>query len=255
VLGGACRASDVVVANARAVAAFTDHGLAVPEDRLAVINNGIDVAGFDREALLEPDPPIDFLDNQEDRRFTVAVVANMNTEEKGHGDLVRAAAMLAPQGLVLRLLFVGDGAQRRPLEALAAELGIGAHVRFLGRRRDVPRILARVAAACLPSWAEGLPNSVLEAMLAARPVVVTSVGGCPEVINDGHSGLLVPPRDPNRLAEALKRLFQNPAQAAEMGRQARQDVAARFNLRVFMRQYHALYDELGQSVGPHRVEE
>jgi L-malate glycosyltransferase len=246
-LGVACRASDQVVANARAVAELTDGGLDVPDRLLSVIFNGIDVTGFDREARLPPDPPVDLLEDAEARRFTVAVVANMNTAAKGQADLLEATAALSAAGLPLRLLFVGDGERRPALEAQAAALGLTDRVRFLGRRRDVPRILHRVTAACLPSWTEGLPNSVLEAMLAARPVVVTAVGGCPEIIEHGRTGLLVAPRAPTALAAALARLFGDRAAAERMGRAARAAIAAGFDLPHFVGAYQALYDRLSEA--------
>lgn len=243
-LGLACRASHVVVANAQAVAALTDDGLGVPEDRLSVINNGIDVAEFDAARARPPSPAVDLLDDPTARPFTVAVVANQNGLEKGQGDLLVAAARLAEDGLPLRLIFIGDGAARPRFEHQARDLGLAARCRFLGRRRDVPSILGRVAAACLPSWSEGLPNSVIEAMLAARPVVVSAVGGCPEIIEDGVTGVLVPPHDPPRLAEGLRRVFSDRAAAAAMGRRARAFVVERFDLAVFAARYHALWERL-----------
>lgn len=200
----ACRLADRVIANAHSVARHDAERLSLPLSRVRVVPNGIDLERFDRLAALAPDPPIPLLDDAEARDRTLAVVSNMNLLDKGHGDVLVALALLAQQGLPLHLLLVGTGAQRPRIAERVAELGLSERVHFLGLRRDVPAILARVAATCLPSWAEGFPNAVMEAMVARRPVVATRVGGCPELIDDGVTGLLVPPRDPVALAAALR---------------------------------------------------
>jgi glycosyltransferase involved in cell wall biosynthesis len=244
VLGIACRAADRVLANSRSVAALDADGLALPAARLRVVPNGIDLEHFDAEAALEPSPPVESLLREDERSRTVAVVSNMNLPDKGHADLLVAAAELATRGRRLVLLLVGDGAQRARLEAMAHSLDIKESVRFLGRRSDVPRILRRVSAACLPSWAEGFPNAVMEAMAAERPVVATAVGGCRELLEHGANGLLVPPRAPERLAEALARIFDDPEEAAAMGRRARRSVARRYALAGAAAAVESLYLEL-----------
>jgi glycosyltransferase involved in cell wall biosynthesis len=243
-LGIACRAADQVVANARSVAAFDDDGLALPAARLRVVPNGIDLDRFDAMAARPPDPPVDVLDSESDRALSVAVAANMQLPDKGQGDLLVAAAHLADKGLALRLLFVGDGPEQPRLEEQARRLGIDAHARFLGLRRDVPAILVRAAAACQPSWAEGFPNAVMEAMAAARPLVATTVGGSVELVEHGATGLLVPPRQPLQLAAALERLFADPAAAEAMGRRARETVRSRFSARSTAAALDAIYSEL-----------
>jgi glycosyltransferase involved in cell wall biosynthesis len=240
----ACRAADRVVANARTVASVALDGRPLPPARIDVVPNGIDLARFDEEARPEPDPPVAVLGDPRRRARTVVVVSNMNLPDKGHADLLDAAALLAGDDAPIDLLLVGDGAERPALEARAERLGIAASTHFLGRRRDVPRIVSRVAAAALPSWAEGMPNAVIEAMAAARPVVATRVGGCPELIDDGVTGLLVPPHDPPRLAAALARVLSEPLVAAEMGRAARRRVAERFTVRAAAEAWDAIYRRL-----------
>jgi glycosyltransferase involved in cell wall biosynthesis len=90
----------------------------------------------------------------------------------------------------------------------------------------------------------------MEAMAAARPTVATAVGGCPELVTDGLTGLLVPPRDPPRLAAAIARVFADPAEAAAMGRRARESVVGRYSLRTAAAAFDALYTELVGDLGP-----
>jgi len=239
-LGIACRGAHRVVANARAVAAIRDDGLDVPAKTLVVVNNGVDVEAFDREAELEPDPAVDALAPTR-QRPAIVCVANMNDPAKGHADLIEALATMRTSPA---LLLIGDGALRGQLEARASALGLSDRVHFLGRRLDVPRLLRRADVACLPSHAEGLPNSVLEAMLAGLPVVVTAVGGCPEFIDHGDNGLLFQPGNVAALAGALDRVLGDSAAARQMGARARATVATNFNLHRFGEAYADLYGQL-----------
>jgi len=239
-LGIACRGAHRVVANARAVAAIRDDGLDVPAKTLVVVNNGVDVEAFDREAELEPDPAVDALAPTR-QRPAIVCVANMNDPAKGHADLLEALATMRTSPA---LLLIGDGALRGQLEARASALGLSDRVHFLGRRLDVPRLLRRADVACLPSHAEGLPNSVLEAMLAGLPVVVTAVGGCPEFIDHGSNGLLFQPGNVAALAGALDRVLGDSAAARQMGARARATVATNFNLHRFGEAYADLYGQL-----------
>jgi glycosyltransferase involved in cell wall biosynthesis len=250
-LGLACRGAHRVVANARAVAALRSDGLDVSPKTLVVVNNAVDVEAFDREAVLEPEPPVDALAATR-RMPAVVCVANMNDRAKGHADLIEALAMMRTAAA---LLLVGDGVLRAELEARASALGLADRVHFLGRRLDVPRLLRRADVACLPSHAEGLPNSVLEAMLAGLPVVVTAVGGCPEFIDDGRNGLLVPPGNVTELGRALDRILSDGTAARAMGARARATVATRFNLRRFGEAYAQLYVQLAGSEIERRAHE
>jgi glycosyltransferase involved in cell wall biosynthesis len=236
-LGQVCRRADRVVANARAVAANAADEWQIPVEKLRVVPNGIDLARFDEEMRKAPDPPL-----PESNLPTVAVVANLHLPAKGQADLLEAAELLAQRGRRIRVLVVGDGIEREKLEKLAQRLSLDAH--FLGNRRDVPRILSRIDIACSPSWAESYPNALVEAMAASRPVVATSVGGCPELVAEGESGLLVPPRDPHALAEALESILADPKRAEKMGRQGRLIVEERHDLSKSARLLDGIYREL-----------
>jgi glycosyltransferase involved in cell wall biosynthesis len=140
--------------------------------------------------------------------------------QKGHRTLFEAIAQVPDAVFVL----AGEGPEREPLEALAAQLGIGERVRFLGRREDVPHLLAACDVFALPSLYEGSSLAVLEAMAAGAPVVSSAIGGTDELVEDGSSGLLVPPGDSAALAAALRRMLGDPELRKELAARARERV-------------------------------
>ena len=226
------RLANCVVVNAQALAReVIEQG--TPARKVRVLHQGIQLDRFD--VLAEADPKLPAWDGP-----SVACVANMQSQGKGHEDLLRAAAKL-PR---VRFLLCGDGGQRPVLQKLAAELGVAERVLFLGKRPDVPAIVSRADALVHPSLAEGLPNAIMEAMAARRPVVATSVGGIPELVLDGSTGYLVPPRSPDALAGALDRLLADRERATSMGRAGRAHVERHFTLRRMTEQHDELYEEL-----------
>jgi teichuronic acid biosynthesis glycosyltransferase TuaC len=197
-----------VVAVSRALAAKAI-SLGAPADRVAVVPNGVDPAIFfpqDRAAAradLGLDPAGKW----------IVFVGRLETA-KGVDDLLAAFAALAADTPHARLALVGDGARRARCEEAAA--GSGGRILVAGARplSEVARWLAASDLLALPSWAEGTPNVVLEALASGRRVVATAVGGIPDVVNGADLGELVPPRDPPALAEALRRGLQQPYEPA-----------------------------------------
>jgi len=157
------------------------------------------------------------------------VVANL-WPVKGHRVLLEAIAKVRRSLPRAHFALVGDGPERAALQRRIAELDLGGHVTLLGTRYDVPAILSRADAACLPSLAEGLPNAVMEAMAAGLPVVATAVGGTPELVDDGITGHLAAPSDARALAEKLVELLSNPQRAASMGERGRAKVRDEMSL-------------------------
>jgi glycosyltransferase involved in cell wall biosynthesis len=141
--------------------------------------------------------------------------------------LVRAVALLEPG--TVRALVVGEGPQRAELAAEIRRLGVTRAVGLAGERDDVAGLLAQADLFVLPSRSEGLPVSVLEAMAAGVPVVASAVGGVPELVEDGATGLLVPPGDPRALAAAIAKLAGDPALRRRLGAAGRRRVEARFD--------------------------
>ncbi len=156
--------------------------------------------------------------------LTVACVASL-TIKKDHENLMRALDVLASDGsIAVQVLLIGDGPLRSELTERARQLnarGTGVKVNLLGERDDIPSLLGGSDVVVLPSRAEGLPLIVLEAMAASTPVVATAVGGVQELVEDGETGVLVPPGDPARLAEALERLLGNRELRRELAVEAR----------------------------------
>lgn len=152
---------------------------------------------------------------------------------KGQSLLIEAAAELGKTGVDARVTLIGDGPQRGELESLIERLGASDRVEMLGAvGQDVIRAqYARAHAFCLPSFAEGVPVVLMEAMALERPVVSTPVAGVPELVEDGVHGLLVPPGDRSALLHALRRLAEDPAERARMGRAGRAKVVAEYDVR------------------------
>ena len=133
------------------------------------------------------------------------------------------------------------GHLREPLQSQVESLGLGDNVHFLGSRDDVPTLLAGSDFFVLPSLWEGLPMALLEAMAAGLPIVATEVSGTVQVMTSGETGLLVPPRDVPRLAQAIAKLLAEPARARAMGTAAQQRVEKRFSASKQAREHVLLY--------------
>jgi glycosyltransferase involved in cell wall biosynthesis len=153
--------------------------------------------------------------------------------------LVRAVAELPARAC--ELVVVGDGPDREELEAEIRDLGLDGDVRLLGERSDVAELLAGADAFVLSSVSEGMPISVLEAMAAGLPVVATQVGGVPELVADGETGFLVPPGEPQALADALRRLLADQDLRQRLGDAGLERVRRSFDLGEFRRAHVALY--------------
>jgi glycosyltransferase involved in cell wall biosynthesis len=209
----------------------------VPASRLAVIPNGVDLSRFvpvadrraERVALgLPPDG------------FLVGTAGRLEAE-KHYGLLIRAFARAFPDRDGAVLVIAGDGAERAPLEALAADLALGDRVRFLGWRTDVPRIVGALDLFALSSHHEGLPMAILEAMASRVPVVSTAVGNIPLVVRDGETGLLVPAGDEHAYADALARAEANRARVSALGAAARATVERDYSQDTMVRRYLTAY--------------
>lgn len=185
---------------------------------------------------------------------TVAFVGRCS-REKGVPELLDAAAILMKRFPAMRLELAGDGSPGE-VEARAASLGIAERVTLHGwigpRRRD--EMLARATVFVLPSHAEGLPVSLLEAMAAGCPVIASDVGGIPDVISDGFNGLLVPAGDAKALARAIDKLLSDPALAFAMGRAARATIASRFTAHRAVERVGRIYSNLGVPSGAEQRE-
>jgi L-malate glycosyltransferase len=166
------------------------------------------------------------------------------TGHKDHATLIEAVALLRERLPRVVLVIAGEGELRAPLEAQARELGLSGSVVFTGFRTDLDRLMPAFTVFCLSSHMEGLGTSLLDAMAFGRPVVATAAGGIPEAVEDGKTGLLVPPRDPRALADALHALLTDEARARAMGAAGRQRFLARFSAAHMVEETLQTYHEV-----------
>lgn len=210
----------------------------IPWERISVIDNGIDLgrfaaSGMDTSAWLASVDASQF-------RQRIAVVA-MHRPRKGLDHMLRAMPAILRAHPETGLLLAGGGPLEGELRQLTAALGIEANVRFLGRRSDIPDLLRASDLSVLPSEAEGLPLSILEAMAARCCIVATSVGAIGDVLESGRCGVLVPPGDADRLASAVIELLHTPAHRAQLAARAWERAARDYSIATTVRAYERLY--------------
>jgi len=178
--------------------------------------------------------------------MVVGIVSKL-WEGKGHDLLLQSVARLSRQWPQIRLLVVGEGKLERQLRERAASLGLREIALFTGFRSDIPEITALFDIAVLPSLFEGMGRVVLEAMAAGKPVVASRVGGIPDLVQDGVTGLLFPPGDVAALTEQLGRLLNDPDLRRRMGEAGRRQVDERFSAQAMVARIHEVYaQELGR---------
>lgn len=224
--------ADAVTGNAIAVVEAAG-GRGVRRDRLRLMSNGVQA------------PPT--LDPQPRQGALISLLGRINPY-KGHDVLLRALPLILESVPNARVEFAGaawlpeERAYENQLRTMVGELGLEAKVTFRGSYEDPGPILRASAVAVLPSYSEGLPNVLLEALAYGAPVVATSVAGIPEVIQDGVTGLLVPCADPAALARAVVSVLQNPRDAAARAAAGRRVVAERFSAERMAELWADLYD-------------
>jgi glycosyltransferase involved in cell wall biosynthesis len=209
--------------------------LGLPARKIEVVVNAIDPERFKAPA----DDTLCAQLRGPDSRPVVLCVARLH-EQKGQRFLLEAARLISDA----RFVFVGDGPERQTLELQSEALGISERVLFLGSRSDVPALLRCCDVFALASLYEGLPISTLEAMAACRPVVATAVGGTPEAVIDGVTGLLVPARDSVALAAAIKGILGNPRRAQAMGAAGHERVSRHFSKTQMVAHVLRVYEDV-----------
>lgn len=251
-----CRFADRVVVNAGAIRDWLV-GQGYAEGRISVIRNGLDISAYGarndglalrREFWIPPHVPL------------VVMLSRLNPQ-KGIDQFLEAAAIVRRRCAKAHFLVVGeafintdgvlrpDRAYRQALEQKAVKLGVSNHTRFTGMRSDVAEILGAAAVSVLPSFTEGISNTLLESMAARAPVVATRVGGTPEIIEHGKHGLLVSPGDVQALAGAICAVLEQPLLATRLSYEARRRVEAEFSFDNMVRETEDLYGTLLQQKG------
>lgn len=217
----------------------------VPDARVTQLFNGVDTQLFHPAALRrEPLPRAEFAP---ENAVVIGTVGRMQAV-KDQLTLVRAFARLlrmAPSdGPPTRLVMVGDGPMYESIAAAVAEEGIAEYVWLAGERNDVPEIMRALDIFVLPSLAEGISNTILEAMASGLPVVATSVGGNPELVEPECTGALVPSGDVQAMADALRRYCREPTERKKQGRQARRVAEHRYSMATMVSGYLSVYDRM-----------
>ncbi len=214
-----------------------------PAAKIVEIPLGLDLAPFrdapDRLAArsllgISPDEPL------------VGLVARL-VPIKDVLTFLKAMALVIADIPQLAVMIVGDGEERARLEAAAVQIGLGTRCRFLGWRADLPVLYAAMDVLALSSINEGAPVSVIEAMATGRPVVATAVGGVPDVVLDGRTGFLVPPRDPKALSAAVSAILCDRQVADSFGKEGRRNALARFDAPRLVADIERLYASLAAS--------
>ncbi len=223
----AIRRADAVVAVSSAAADRLAEIAGLPRNAIRVIHNGIDLDRFDQPDLIARRAEIRGALGFDPDALLVIVPAVLR-EGKGHEVLLDALPWLRARIPSVRVTFVGGGEREAALRSRARSHGDG--VTFLGPREDIPDLLAACDLVVLPSLAEALPTALIEAAAAGRPVVATRVGGAPEIVEDGRTGLLVSPGDPAALADAIATVLADRDRARAFGEAARRRARERFAL-------------------------
>jgi glycosyltransferase involved in cell wall biosynthesis len=228
------RLCDRVLCNSHAAARrLQDAG--IRKQKITVIANGLPAEFFSNpEPALAAEPEV----------TRIGMISRMNHPRKNHAQFLRIAAELALRFPQLRFVLAGDGPLRPELENLAGRLGIGNHTLFLGDRRDVPAVLAALDISVLPSSSESFSNAILESMAAGLPVVAADVGGNPELVHHGKTGLLFRRGDETGFAAALETLISQPALRNRLGNYAREVACAEYSFSKTRDRYQDLYCNL-----------
>lgn len=230
--------------------------LGVPERKLTLLGNGVDLGRFDPDRVDRADARAARreLGARDDGDVVVGLVGRL-VREKGYAEVVEAAERLGGRGVTVRFAVVGpdDPDKADALDDTLRRRGERAGIRFLGARHDVERLYAGMDVYVLASHREGWPRSAMEAAAMGLPVVATDIRGCRQVVDHGVTGLLVPVRDPRALADAIEVLVRDGALRARMGAAARRKAHSEFDQRRCIDITLATYDRLLRGRAPGRA--
>jgi glycosyltransferase involved in cell wall biosynthesis len=220
----------VVAGVSESVCRDVESSLGLPFGQVRLVHNGVS------------DPAVTRAPTRESDSFTVAAVGRM-THEKGFDVLLRGLSKVPTVDLVL----IGDGVSRPILESLAVDLGVADRITWAGWTSERWTTKWNVDLLVVPSRVEGFGLVAVEAMLAGIPVIAARVGGLPEVVRDGETGVLVPPEDPDALASAISALKADPGRLARMGLASLHSAKERFSVESMVRRHQAMLDRAAGS--------
>jgi glycosyltransferase involved in cell wall biosynthesis len=235
---------DAIIAISEGVKMVLVDGGVDPEN-VEVIRSGIDFSSFDEDSRALKYK--DYLHREfsfEADDYLVGIVAHL-ADHKGHQYLIQATKILKQQSPKIKMIIVGEGPLSMELNRQAKDLDVEDIVFFLGFRKDIPKILTSLDLFVLSSYLEGMGSSILDAMACRLPVVATKVGGIPEVVIHGETGLLVPPRNPSALARAILKLYSNKTLASRLGQKGYELVHRKFSAEAMADKVVRLYERVG----------
>ncbi len=228
-----------ITVNSSALRDFAVNAIGLPEEKICLIRNGIDTARILDQNL------VNSYRHQwaASGKFTVGAIGRFH-RQKGVDVLLEAAQAILKAHPGAQFLIAGDGPEKNNLASQARRLGIGSSVTFCGWVKGAPEFLSILDLFVLPSRWEGMPNAVMEAMLAEKPVIATKVSGVPDLIKNEVDGLIVAPEDAAGLSQAINRLINDLEFGQELARAARQKIMSHFDLKNMISEYEKLYESI-----------
>ena len=229
-----------IISVSDAVKRFLVKECKIRPEKIQTIHYGIDLSQFNRRngfLSIEKRSELGFAKND----IVIGTVARL-TNQKGHRYLVEAAPMILEKCPNVQFVFAGNGPLRKDLENQVDRLGLQKYFHFLGFRRDIQNLLYTFNLFVLPSLFEGLPNVILEAMASGRPVVATTVDGVPELLINGKTGILVPPKSSKALANAIIEVLQKEDKGQSMGAKGRIHVEKNFPYEKQFQKFEHVYE-------------
>lgn len=214
----------------------------IDRSKILTIVNGVDLRRFS-EVNMYAKTKIRMEFGIDEKTQVVGMIAQLSYW-KGIPYFLRAIPLILSKCSNVMFLMIGDGPERKKLETMVEELGVSSYVIFAGFRRDISDIISAIDISVLSSLREGLPLAILESMAMGKPIVATDVGGVSELVLNGKTGFLVPPRDSCALANAIIELFEDKEKARQFGKVGRKHVEQNFNLSQMIKRYENLYTQI-----------
>lgn len=232
--------TDKIIAVSESVRDSYIREVGVPQQKVTVIYNGIDIESFDKKvnvAKIRKELGIP-------SNYKVIGTVGRLKKVKGHIYFLKAAQIIKKEAKNIKFLIVGGGSLLKKLKEQCSRLGLMNDVIFTREQKDINKFLSIMDIFVLSSLSEGFGVSILEAMAETKPVVVTSVGGAPEIIKDGINGFLVPPRSENLMAEKVLSILNNKETASKIAQKARETVINKFTVEKMLEETESLYSNL-----------
>jgi glycosyltransferase involved in cell wall biosynthesis len=229
---------DYSIAVSEATARYLVDHKHLPAEKVKVIRNGVELRSRPRTSEMQS--TLNRSLNVRDDHPLLIVIGRLEPQ-KGHRFLLEAMPSIRRQFPAVQLVCLGEGSLQPELEQMVKNLKLEDSVRFRGYEPDVSRWFAAADLSILPSLYEGLPMAALESLAAECPIIATAVDGTPEIVIHGKTGLLVPPRDPQQLANAVLQMLLHPEGAREMAKQGRQHVLEQFSVQQMVHSTELLY--------------